>query len=176
VHRTSVSWIKIPLATPIHTHACMFCRRINDSGRPWSLVFTKLDVIQTGQPHPVDRMEDCVEQLERLTATLLPFIPTSSSTGLGKDVLLKYGVIVGVLILLYGRHYANNVSNGNYLPYFQVHILLEARFQDAVGVQMIIIGLISTIMPSVQIAYVDPRWQIHSMFCWSALHLSSIIV
>jgi predicted AAA+ superfamily ATPase len=64
--------------------------RINDSGRPWSLVFTKLDAVELGRTHPLDNMEHCLETIERLTASTLSFIPTCSHTGLGKDGLLKY--------------------------------------------------------------------------------------
>ena len=66
------------------------CSRINDSGRPWSLVFTKLDVVDLSRAHPLDNMEHCLEKIERLTASTPFFIPTSSNTGLGKDPLLKY--------------------------------------------------------------------------------------
>jgi hypothetical protein len=76
--------------------------RLQDSGKPWSLVFTKLDLHPSlSLPHPLQNMERFLAALEQLLGPtrstskpdpypVVPFVPTSSATGLGREALLKY--------------------------------------------------------------------------------------
>ncbi|GAX75366.1 hypothetical protein CEUSTIGMA_g2810.t1 [Chlamydomonas eustigma] len=63
---------------------------IHDLGRPWSIIFSKLDVIQAGLPNPIDNMESTIDTLEALTGAIIPSLPTSAATGFGKEGVLKY--------------------------------------------------------------------------------------
>lgn len=63
---------------------------VNDTGRAWSLVFTKVDASQPDQPAAEENIAECVQTMERLLGRCPPYVPTSAVTGLGRDALLQY--------------------------------------------------------------------------------------
>mmetsp|Transcript_27006 Transcript_27006/g.59059 ORF Transcript_27006/g.59059 Transcript_27006/m.59059 type:complete len:279 (+) Transcript_27006:155-991(+) len=60
-----------------------------DSHRPWSIIYTKLDC-RVGIQHPLDNMHYFNNMVDELTRVKPAYVPTSARKGIGREALLKY--------------------------------------------------------------------------------------